>query len=490
VSQRCTFNDRLVELRRHFGIRPVCASAALLVLGLLLINDVTGWAAEAAMPSHPDFADRIIKRLRFSDDEKTGRVIAATTEYLNALDTILKERTVTLDRLAAETGTGAKPDQAQVAAAYEKARIKYWPLRDAYVRKLEADLTPRLVERVKDGLTHDTLHRLEAMYYEMIPDLKPEEKAHIQGLLVEARENAMLAISAKGQKQWFDKYRGIINNYIASQGHDFTGLSKAWDSAHAHVHQLVKKWETEPMLKVPESVLFVPGESFLYVSNVDGPQPWAKDGKGSIGKVALDGKIIAVDWVTGLDAPKGMGLYGGQLYVADMDRVVVIDVTKAAITKTIAIEGAKMLNDITIDTKGVVYVSDSATGKVHAIRDGKASVFLEDLKGPNGLLAHGDKFYVLHDNGLHELEDGKKLRLITAGMDGGVDGVEKLPNGDLIVSCWRGVIHYVKPDGQRQTLLDTRTNEVFSADIGLDAASRTVYVPTFFKNTVAAYEVK
>jgi sugar lactone lactonase YvrE len=258
----------------------------------------------------------------------------------------------------------------------------------------------------------------------------------------------------------------------------------------AQEHQLVKKWETEATLKVPESVLFVPGERFLFVSNVEGEQPWTKDGKGSIGKVSLDGKIIAVDWVSGLNGPKGMGLHGGRLYVADIDRVVVIDVKNAVITNTIAIEGVKMLNDITIDAKGVVYVSDSATGKVHAIRDGKASVFLDNLKGVNGLLAQGDDFYVLHDNGLHQLGEDKKLRLITGGMDGGVDGVEKLSNGDLIVSCWRGVIHYVKPDGQRQTLLDTRTNEVFSADIGLDPQSRTLYVPTFFKNTVVAYEVR
>ena len=47
------------------------------------------------------------------------------------------------------------------------------------------------------------------------------------------RENAILAISARGQKQWFDKYRGIANNFIAAQGHDFSALSKAWDEANA-----------------------------------------------------------------------------------------------------------------------------------------------------------------------------------------------------------------------------------------------------------------
>src|ERR1700704_2976197 len=93
-------------------------------------------------------------------------------------------------------------------------------------------------------------------------------------------------------------------------------------------HQLVKKWETDSLLKVPESVLYDAGDKVLYVSNIEGTEPWGKDGKGSIGKVGLDGKIIKADWVTGLQAPKGLGLYKGKLYAADIDNVAVIDVAK------------------------------------------------------------------------------------------------------------------------------------------------------------------
>src|SRR4051794_36854678 len=102
----------------------------------------------------------------------------------------------------------------------------------------------------------------------------------------------------------------------------------------AQKHQLVKKWETDSLLKVPESVLFDKNKNVLYVSNIDGKDPWGKDGKGSIGKVGTDGKIIAAVWVTNLNAPKGMGLLNDQLYVADIDNVVVIDINKGAIIKT------------------------------------------------------------------------------------------------------------------------------------------------------------
>src|SRR5687768_8476206 len=79
-------------------------------------------------------------------------------------------------------------------------------------------------------------------------------------------------------------------------------------------HQLTRIWETDSTLKVPESVLFDGKNNLLYVSNIDGDAA-SKDGKGSIGKVGLDGKVIQAEWVTGLHAPKGMALYKNDLYV-------------------------------------------------------------------------------------------------------------------------------------------------------------------------------
>src|SRR6186997_164502 len=98
-------------------------------------------------------------------------------------------------------------------------------------------------------------------------------------------------------------------------------------AAQADTHKLTKVWESEAALKTPESVRFDARRKVLYVSNIDG-EPWAADGKGSIGKVGLDGKVIATEWVTGLDCPKGMALSddGKSLYVGDCGGLVVIDV--------------------------------------------------------------------------------------------------------------------------------------------------------------------
>ena len=255
-------------------------------------------------------------------------------------------------------------------------------------------------------------------------------------------------------------------------------------------HQLVKKWESDTLLKVPESVLFDAGNNVLYVSNIDGTDPWGKDGKGSIGKIGTDGKIIAVDWVTGLNAPKGMGLYKNKLYVADLASLVVIDIVKGSIEKTIAIPDAQGLNDVTIDKKGVVYVSDSKGKKVFRVKGDKPELFLDNLKGPNGVLMHKKDFFVLDAGGMYKMNSDKSLTMITDGMEGGTDGIENVKGKDYIISCWGGVIWYINANGTKELLMDTRAEKRNTADIGFDAKTQTVYVPTFWKNSVVAYEVK
>ena len=261
----------------------------------------------------------------------------------------------------------------------------------------------------------------------------------------------------------------------------------------AQKHQLVKLWETSPVFKVPESVLFDAKSKTLYVSNIDtinGSNPWTKDGKGSIGKMSSDGKTVNAEWVKGLEAPKGMGLYNGKLYVADLAGLIVIDVASGKIDKTIVVTGSVGLNDVSIDKAGVIYVTDSQGKRLYKVKDGVSELVLENLKGPNGVLAHGNDLYVLDNGGLYKMNADKSLAKMTDGMEGGTDGVENVTGSDFIVSTWGGVVYYVNADGTKEILMDGRPNKMNSADIGFDAATKTVFVPTFWNNTVAAYQVK
>ncbi len=255
-------------------------------------------------------------------------------------------------------------------------------------------------------------------------------------------------------------------------------------------HELVLKWETDSLLKVPEAVLLDKANNVLYVSNIDGQDPWGADGKGSIGKVGLDGKIIATDWVSGLHAPKGLGMYNGKLYTADLTNLVIIDIASGKIDKKVPFAGSVGLNDIAIDSKGVVYVSDSPGKQVFRFENGKSEVFLDKLNGPNGLFINGDDIFVLDNQAMHKVNADKSLTQIVDGLDGNADGLENVSGNDYLISCWEGLIWYINADGTKEKLLDTKAEKKNTADIGFDKDSKTVYVPTFFKNTIVAYEVK
>lgn len=254
-------------------------------------------------------------------------------------------------------------------------------------------------------------------------------------------------------------------------------------------HKLVEKWHTDSVLKVPESVYFDGKNKVLYVANIDGT-PDGKDGKGSIGKVGLDGKIINVDWVSGLNAPKGMALVKNMLWVADVDELVVIDITSGKVVKKISVPNSTFLNDVAASPDGTIYVSDSDKKTVIKVKNDKPEYLLENLKGPNGLYVLNNTLYVLDAGTLNKVGADRKLTKIAEGMHEDTDGIENVSGNDFIVSCWSGFIYYVKGDGSTELLLDTSAQKSNTADIGYDAKNKIVYVPTFFKNSVVAYQLQ
>ncbi|KLT67043.1 hypothetical protein [Pedobacter sp. BMA] len=251
-------------------------------------------------------------------------------------------------------------------------------------------------------------------------------------------------------------------------------------------HTLTKIWESDTTLAVPESVLL--SASGMYVSLVDG-QAWDADGKGGIAKIDRDGKIINANWVSGLHAPKGMGLWKNRLYVADITEVVVIDTLNGNIDSRIPITGAKGLNDITVDAKGVIYVSDSELGIVTKIKNGKPSTYLKGHVGANGLKAIGDNLYMVSDGGVLKIGANKKITRIGSIPKKGSDGLEPIGDREFLFTIYSGQIFYLNARGDNQLLLDTEAKKIYSADIAYDPASHMVYVPTLFGNSVVAYRL-
>ena len=253
--------------------------------------------------------------------------------------------------------------------------------------------------------------------------------------------------------------------------------------------KLTLKWESDTVLTTCESVIYDSANDVLYVANING-QPTDKDGNGFIAKLGLDGKIVQAQWVSGMDAPKGMGIYNGKLFVSDINRIHEIDIATGAIANTYVVDSAQFLNDITIDANGKVYVSDSNVGNILVLENGVVSEYLSGVAGVNGLLSEGTNLQMVSfaTGVFNTIDAAKQVTLKTDSIDAG-DGIEALAEGGYLVSSWTGKVTYVSPEWKNSLLLDTSAESINAADIEYIAEKRLLLVPTFFKNKVVAYEV-
>lgn len=268
-------------------------------------------------------------------------------------------------------------------------------------------------------------------------------------------------------------------------------IASAFLSASLHAQPtLTQVWQA-PDLPTPESVLFVADKKspYLFVSLIDGDGATA-DGKGGIAKLAVDGSVIDKDWITGLNAPKGMAIVKNLLYVADITEVVVIDIKKQKVIKKILVADSVFLNDVTANADNVVFVSDTRTNKIHSLKKDKPSLYLSDITAANGLKAVGENLIV--GAGPELLSFGPDKRPVTLAKDfaQGIDGIEPVKQGEYLVSCWPGLVYYVHSNGKLDVLIDSQAEKINTADIGFDPQSNTLFVPNFFKNTVTAYQLK
>lgn len=148
-------------------------------------------------------------------------------------------------------------------------------------------------------------------------------------------------------------------------------------------------------LKMPESVEYDPTRDRFYVSNInDGVMK--QDDNGSIGLLDAHGKLLNVDWISGLHSPKGLALYNNKLYVADVKQLVVINVDSGKLIARYAADESMVLNGITISKAGTVFVSDWMGNRIYTLDDGELKIWLEDskLNSPNGLWVDDSNLYV------------------------------------------------------------------------------------------------
>jgi glucose/arabinose dehydrogenase len=248
-------------------------------------------------------------------------------------------------------------------------------------------------------------------------------------------------------------------------------------------------------LKNPESVA-VGIDGRVYVTVIG---EFDKDGDGAV--LAIEGNK-AVPFAEGLDDPKGMVQFQGNLFVADKKRVVRIDrkgkISVLADEKAFPIPPL-FLNDIAVDQYGALYVSDSGDlkgaggaifridqkGKVTLVADAKKS---PALKTPNGLLHDSLMHLLVADfttGELHRLTIANgKTEKIADGFGGG-DGLAWDRHGRLYISDWKnGKVFIIPRPGDKPILLAEGLKA--AADICLDPTNKRILVPDMTAGTITA----
>lgn len=244
----------------------------------------------------------------------------------------------------------------------------------------------------------------------------------------------------------------------------------------------------------PESVLHDTGADVYLVSNINGA-PLDEDGNGFISRLSPSGEVLSLRWIDGeadgvtLNAPKGMAIRDGTLYVADIDCIRRFDASTGAPSGEVCVEGASFLNDVAPHYEaGVVFTdtgldaSFSSTGTdavYHLVGDEYETVVAApDLGAPNGVAAgDGSVTVVTFMSGdIFRLDEDGRTDLL--GMEGAqLDGVELLADGGLLVSDWgASCVHRVTAEGQATCVIGDVESP---ADIGLDRERNRVLIPLF-----------
>jgi glucose/arabinose dehydrogenase len=222
-----------------------------------------------------------------------------------------------------------------------------------------------------------------------------------------------------------------------------------------------------------------------------------------------DGRILALDddgkttpFATGLDDPRGVVVWNEWMFVADNDKVWRID---AKGEKKVYADADKfprkpsLLNDVTADPFGNVFVSDSGNrgddkggvfritprGQVTLVTDAKK---IPDLQKPNGVTMDGESFLLLTDQ-----EAGKVYRvkiadgsaeMITDGLPG-ADGLAFDMYGRLYISTHAdGKIWGIDKPGDKAILVAEGLSS--AADICMDRTGKFVLVPDMKAGAVVA----
>ena len=465
------------ELARSLRARLTLASACVALVPAFVLL-APAWSSDVRAAETPDVT---ITQWQISRAFEVGKLDLATVEYPRfysifyaGWEDVTPQPSGLVDVSGLRTGDGQNADVVMVRALFSSEKK----------------------QRVRLSIGHSGeialfLNR-HKVFYGMNPNRWPDP--------------AFPGVARPSEAVYLDMDKGLNEVFMfvkeSSGGWGFTcRADRKLDPPVLDYGRLEKAWETQPVFLTPESVLYDAKRDVLYVTSFDqGYKANAPPGEftGYISKVRLNGEIENLKWVSGLHAPCGMGMYKDRLYTVERRSLVEIDAASGRILNRYPIPGCVFPNDVAVDPKGAIYITDTTpagaeTGRLYRFKDGKVETWLESdaLSQLNGICLHGDTLLVGSPGDGHlEAVDVKtgSLTAVTCLGAGVIDGIRPAGDGSYLVSHWEGRVFSVSPSGRVVELMDA-TGQFNTADFEYLTDRRLLIIPTFVDNRVVAYRL-
>jgi len=162
---------------------------------------------------------QVLSVLDIADTDEHSKVRNIISSYLDSLENVISVRKAKM-KVTSQSSSNKELNDARSQAVWDAAAGKLNKLHATFLGKLSSLLTTDQIEKVKDGMTEGLLQAEYRRFLELLPNINEQHKTQVMTYLVEARENAMDAETKDMRQQWFIKYRGRANNYLAAAGYD------------------------------------------------------------------------------------------------------------------------------------------------------------------------------------------------------------------------------------------------------------------------------
>lgn len=170
---------------------------------------------------------RIVAPLAIADKKKNDRVTEELVNQYIQVNVIHARSKAVTDEIKKQTLADA--DKAAALKVEEsKKSSELLQQHDRFIAQLKKDLSEAQIDKIKDGMTYSVFPKTYNAFLEMIPTLTSAQKEKIYSWLKEARELAMDEGSSDDKHKVFGKYKGRINNYLASEGYDLKKEGELW----------------------------------------------------------------------------------------------------------------------------------------------------------------------------------------------------------------------------------------------------------------------